>query len=966
MTALSCGGAPGVAVLGGDLGQLRRRAGRWRLRDWRLRTKLTAVLLVPLVLAGVLGALRVADSLREAGQLDVLARQVSFAQRVDDAVQELQRERHLVVAEVLAPDTADPAALPAQAAQVDRTISALRASDSGARDLGPAATQAYQAALGELSGIRALREDTLGAVPDVGDPGAPDVGDPGAAGNKAITRYTELVEVLLSLNRAVLSGASDPRGGHAEGHAPALAALAVATEQVSRQHAVLLAAMLSGALPAEQQAVLRTAEARFDATIDFFVGVSPQHRQRYADTVTGAAVAERNRILDTALSGALQNLPLDIVPANWDFAAAETAERIRQLRTVQFDQLLTETEGLDAEAWNDAIRDTAVVAALLGLAVLLLVLVVRSLLRPLRMLRTHAFDVADRRLPDAVEKLRVTEDKIGETTVDPVPVYSKEEVGQVARAFDTVHVQAVRLAAEQAMLRGTLNDIFLNLAGRSRHLVERQLKLIDKLESGEQDPQQLSNLFQLDHLATRMRRNSENLLVLAGGELRRGAEREIPVLDMLRAAISEVAEYRRVTLRRPPTATVTGPLGGDLVHLVAELLDNATNAGPPDSTVILGSALTEDGGLLVEITDCGTGLPPGELHEINERLASPPVVDVSVSRQMGLFVVSRLAAQHRIQVRLRQQRGQFGITATVLVPSSLVSTDSSASPDEPRPAAASPSTDPGRSAQSRTAWSDRDVDLPLQVSIVEGSAEGDLFSPSSVGTIRPQRTTEQEWRELVGREGRDNRDNRDNREDQDGRDELDMLAADVAPVSVSQGPPGPSSVAGEPPQEVHEEIFDAVSAWFRERRSEPVGQRDPGGDISGGDILNGDVNEMATPPTGIPSSTTASPLLATTLDTTLEWRSAGDEGWQAANALRSSADFEVTAAGLPKRRPREQLIPGAAGPSPTPSSNGPARTPDDVRGRLSNYQRGLRYGRHARIGPDEQRGYPPQGRVEEG
>ncbi|MGH3909474.1 MAG: nitrate- and nitrite sensing domain-containing protein, partial [Pseudonocardiaceae bacterium] len=484
MTALSCGGAPGVAVLGGDLGQLRRRSGRWRLRDWRLRTKLTAVLLVPLVLAGVLGALRVADSLREAGQLDVLVRQVGFAQRVSDAVHELQRERHLVVAEVLAPGTADPAALPAQVAQVDRAISALRAPDSGARDLGPAAEQAYQAALGELSEIRALREDTLGTVPEVGDPGA--------AGNKAITRYTELIEVLVSLNRVVLSGASDPGVGHDEGHAPALAALAVAKEQVSQQHAVLLAAMLSGALSAEQQVALRTAEARFDAVIDFFVGVSPQHRQRYTGTVTGAAVAERDRLLDSALRGAVQNAPLDIVPANWDVAAAETAERIHQVRMAEFDQLLTEIEGLDADAWNDAIRDAAVVAALLVLAVLLLVLVVRSLLQPLRTLRTHAFDVADRRLPGAVEKLRHADDKIGETTVDPVPVYSREEVGQVARAFDTVHVQAVRLAAEQAMLRGTLNDIFLNLAGRSQHLVERQLKLIDKLESGEQDPQQLS------------------------------------------------------------------------------------------------------------------------------------------------------------------------------------------------------------------------------------------------------------------------------------------------------------------------------------------------------------------------------------------------------------------------------------------------------------------------------------------
>ncbi|MGH3994537.1 MAG: nitrate- and nitrite sensing domain-containing protein, partial [Pseudonocardiaceae bacterium] len=363
-------------------------------------------------------------------------------------------------------------------------------------------------------------------------------GNPGSAADQPIGRYTGVIAALLNLNRVVLAGASDPLMRHAE----ELAALAVAKEQISQQHAVLLAAMLSGALSAEQLAALRMADTRFGAAVDAFNEVaSPEHRQRYDATVTGDAIVERERLVDTALSGAQQNAPLEIVPANWDFAAADTGERIRQVETSLLNQLRTDTVALGDAAWNGAIRDAVVVAALMVLAVLLLAVVVRSLLRPLRTLRTHAFDVADRRLPDAVEKLRVANDKIDETTVDPVPVYSREEVGEVARAFDTVHVQAVRLAAEQAMLRGTLNDIFLNLAGRSQRLVGRQLKLIEKLERGEQDPEQLGNLFQLDHLATRMRRNSENLLVLAGGRLRRGAEGGMPVLDMLRAAISEVA-----------------------------------------------------------------------------------------------------------------------------------------------------------------------------------------------------------------------------------------------------------------------------------------------------------------------------------------------------------------------------------------------------------------------------------------
>ncbi|MGH8917901.1 MAG: HAMP domain-containing sensor histidine kinase, partial [Actinomycetes bacterium] len=423
--------------------------------------------------------------------------------------------------------------------------------------------------------------------------------------------------------------------------------------------------------------------------------------------------------------------------------------------------------------------------------VVLLVMVVRSLLRPLRALRTHAFTVADQSLPDAVEQLRSAEDKIGETTVDPVPVYSREEVGQVARAFDAVHVQAVRLAAEQAMLRSTINDIFLNLAGRSQDLVEQQLKLIDKLENGEQDPEQLSNLFQLDHLATRMRRNGENLLVLAGGNLHRDAESEMSVLDLLRAAVSEIAQYRRVTLRRPPAATVPGPMAGDLAHLIAELLDNATSASPPDTSVSVRSTLTEDGGLLVEVIDCGTGLPPGELHAINERLAAPPALDVPVSHQMGLFVVRRLAARHHIRVRLRQQRGDFGITAAVLVPASVVSVDSLAA------------IEPAGDAACGTAWSETTAEVPMQVCLVDGADEEDPLSPSSIGNLmtvrfRRPRTAEDEWFELFG-----------HAEPEYGGDPVD---AEQPRPEQGPAPPSGSATAAEVPQQAHEEIFEEVSA----------------------------------------------------------------------------------------------------------------------------------------------------------
>ena len=178
----------------------------------------------------------------------------------------------------------------------------------------------------------------------------------------------------------------------------------------------------------------------------------------------------------------------------------------------------------------------------------------------------------------------------------------------MARAFDAVHGQAVRLAAEQAALQANVSAMFVNLSRRSQALVERQLQLIEQLESNEQDPDQLSNLFQLDHLATRMRRNSENLLVLAGTDLAKRNAAPVPLVDVLRAAVSEVEQYQRIVVQSPPTATIAGRAGADLVHLLAELLDNATNFSPPESQVVMSSPAPPDGSIVVEISDRGVGM----------------------------------------------------------------------------------------------------------------------------------------------------------------------------------------------------------------------------------------------------------------------------------------------------------------------------------------------------------------------
>ncbi len=189
-------------------------------------------------------------------------------------------------------------------------------------------------------------------------------------------------------------------------------------------------------------------------------------------------------------------------------------------------------------------------------------------------------------------------------------MHSRDEIGQVAAAFDDVHREAVRLAAEQALLRGNVNAMFTNLSRRSQGLIQRQLSLISELESREADPDQLSSLFKLDHLATRMRRNGENLLVLAGEEPGRRWTRPVPLVDVLRAAASEVEQYERIELASVPTTEVAGRVVNDLVHLLAELLENATSFSSPQTKVKVTGHALPDGRVLIEIHDTGIGLSP--------------------------------------------------------------------------------------------------------------------------------------------------------------------------------------------------------------------------------------------------------------------------------------------------------------------------------------------------------------------
>ena len=252
--------------------------------------------------------------------------------------------------------------------------------------------------------------------------------------------------------------------------------------------------------------------------------------------------------------------------------------------------------------------------------------------------------------------------------VAPINVASQDEIGQVARAFDQVHSEAVRLAGEQALLRSSFNAMFVNLSRRSQTLIERLARMIDNLEQNEDDPDRLGSLFSMDHLVTRMRRNSENLLLLAGHENPRKWSEPVPLADVARAATSEIEQYNRVTLNIPPGISVIGQAVSDVVHLLAELIENATIFSPKDTQVQVTHAGADAAAACSSRSvDKGIGVSEARLADMNWRLDNPPTIDVSVSRHMGLFAVARLAERHRVRVRLRPAPPQ-GLSALVWLP----------------------------------------------------------------------------------------------------------------------------------------------------------------------------------------------------------------------------------------------------------------------------------------------------------
>ncbi|MEV8589790.1 nitrate- and nitrite sensing domain-containing protein [Streptomyces sp. NPDC051180] len=651
-------------------------------RNWRVPTRLNAILLIPVLVGLVMGGFQVKGSIdtwQEAQDAEKTALIVRAASEYSTA---LLNERDLTAAPLLAAKSAEDR-------KSDEVTQAYAATD--------AARAKFDEAVGNLPSGQGL-ERRLRLFKDE-EPKLE------ALRKAAYTRSLDPVNTQLGYTgvQHYLTEFSNELGlgtGNVTAYGRSVYAVQLAKGAESLQRSIGTQLLVR---PSRQEAVFAQQSVAFNsynyleqiALGEFSSGGMPEDVELLKKVMAGKATEGAKRMQAAGVelpkgkdgsvySGVASAIgtakgpedladlkPKGITAETWMAVATAKFDGYSEVEKALVDKAVAEAAKISDESKTDAWVNGAIVVIALLAAFILAGMMARQMSRSMRELRTAAFGIAEQRLPMLVDQLSRTEPGRVDTRVQPIPIDSQDEIGEVARAFDQVHREAVRLAAEQAMLRGNVNAIFTNLSRRNQSLIEGQLTLITDLENNEADPDQLENLFRLDHLATRMRRNGENLLVLAGEEPGRRWDQPVPLVDVMRAASSEVEQYERIELAGVPEAEIHGQAVTDLVHLLAELLENATTFSSPQTKVRVTATRLPDGRVMVEIHDKGIGLTAEDFADINHKLANPPTVDAAVSQRMGLFVVGRLADRHGIRVQLRPSGEQAGTTSLVMLPDAI-------------------------------------------------------------------------------------------------------------------------------------------------------------------------------------------------------------------------------------------------------------------------------------------------------
>ncbi|HEX5881015.1 MAG TPA: nitrate- and nitrite sensing domain-containing protein [Actinomycetota bacterium] len=622
------------------------------LGNLSLRPKIALILLLPVAALLLLAGLRIGSSVSTSRQAAQVRDLTEFALRGTALAHELQRERGLTLGGLLAEQPSP--GLREQRAATNRALAGYRdsAADLDTDALPQAARDELAPAGNRLQGLSGLRRDV--------DRGS-------VSPEAALDFYNATIANLLNTNRGLTSGIADPQLAQRVG---AFVAVSRIKELAALERELVSDVLDRGRFaPGEFRRFTSTLSTRAVLLSEFRAAADDAQRAVFVDTLVGPEVQRARELQAEAIaSETTPELVLD--PAEWWTVNSTEINLLRRVEERLGAAAVDASRADESAARTRAAVDAAAVLLVLALAIGLSLVVVRSLLRPLGLLRSSAEEVAHSQLPGVVERLQRAEPVDLNAETRPIGIRDRDEIGQVARAFDAVHSTAVRVAAEQAALRRSVADMFLSLGRRLQNLVHRQLELLDELERTEADPQQLRSLFRLDHLATRMRRNAENLLVLSGAEPVRRWSDPVPLARVIRAASAEIEDYNRVGVMPMADVRVVGHAVSDVVHLLAELIENAAAFSPPGTRVqVAGEPAAH--GYLLEIEDQGIGMSDEELAEANEQLAKPATIDLAGAQRLGFYVVGRLAARHGVKVRLR--RSWFGgVAALVLLPSSLL------------------------------------------------------------------------------------------------------------------------------------------------------------------------------------------------------------------------------------------------------------------------------------------------------
>jgi signal transduction histidine kinase len=628
------------------------------LRNWRVTWRLIALIVIPTTLGLVFGALRVVASNDGASGFGQVRSLAALDQQVTGLTQALEDERDRMAGFVAAGRPA--AGLPdvrRQFTVTDGWAAEVRRLSAGIGAGYPAQAQDKLSAalvkLTQLPGLRVTAEDG------------------GAGVLPVVLGYSATIDDLLSFGDEVAQGSANSALADT---VHALSSLSRMKAEASAQRAILYASLLDGQFMLDSQTQLTNAQAdQSSDLVQFDASATPVQQQQLTSAVAvTTAYQDQDQVVEQLAldTGGLPKV-LGVSAAQWYTTTSATIGRMRAVEEQFAASVVAQSQVLQQGA-----AGSALITAILSLTLLLIAgsgtfVVARSLVGPLRVLRSDALDIASVRLPEKVRELELAEAPMAGMDVAPVSVRSTDEIGDVARAFDQVHSEAVRLAANQAMLRKNMNAMFVSLSRRSQSLLDRLMRLVDSLEQSEDNPGRLSSLFSMDHLVTRMRRHSHNLLVLAGHEPARTRTAAVALTEVVRAAASEISEYNRVIPDVQPGVAIAGQAVDDVIHLLAEIIENATSFSPKDCRVRVSGHVLDGGGVLLEVTDSGVGISAERLAQMNWRLDYPPDVDVSVSRHMGLFAVSHLAARHGVRIRLRPAH-PAGLTAAVWIPGTLV------------------------------------------------------------------------------------------------------------------------------------------------------------------------------------------------------------------------------------------------------------------------------------------------------